>query len=329
MRRTAGVAVCVLAASASAADVTVDRENKRAEVLVAVPEGRLVITLDPMTGLLVHCTNLYQLNRQSGARYYKLHNDTAAIAAVDPAILKSIAGKDRYFGGKGVDLYEPAMKILVETGAYRRYPEQAAFAAMPEPLNRAMTSTWEKFYREYWDREFNRLVADFKAMSAIGWSEALAKMQLYTGRKWKGEMYIVAAEGAGKSAFTAGRNISVGAPGPNNDAGFVHEGLHLILREEWALDPRIQRLMEGAAAGEPPYKRWQARYEQAVVASLDIIIRGLDRLAPEDKVVSNYFEGLRLGPMAPVVWPLVKAHTEHPGRPFEDLMLEIIRRTRE
>ncbi len=93
------VVACSCALAGSAAEVSIDRENLRAEVQVATPGGRIVVTLDPATSLLVHCTNLYQLNLQSGARSYAVRDNELAKAAVHPEVLAQVAGKDRYFGG--------------------------------------------------------------------------------------------------------------------------------------------------------------------------------------------------------------------------------------
>jgi len=327
------VALLILAAGcrmpAAAADrVTVDRENKRAEVVVTVPDGRIVVTLDPLTSLIIHCVNLYDLNRQSGARYYAVRQNEEARKAVDQEIYQAIAGKDRYFSGGPLRLYTPTMTTAVEGGHHLRYPRPDSFSALaPPPFDQALRQAWEGFYRQYWDDRFEALLAEFRLTSeAMDWARSLELMQKYTGRSWSGTMYVVVAEGTGMSALTAGSRICVGSLGENRDAGFVHEGLHLLLKEEWAKSPPIREFMAQREFNDPFWKKnWPGKYEQAVVASLDILIRGMNLKYPESKVVRNYLSGVQVGDIADVVWPLVKQHVTAPQASFEDLMVRVVR----
>jgi hypothetical protein len=306
--------LAIVLALAVAAGPTVDRANRRAEVVVAVPGGKVVVSLDPLSSLVAHTLTLYGMNRQSGASYYTVRSD------VDPVLREKLAGSLRP--------YMPAMEAIAARGAYRSLPDTPALRELaPGPFGEALALTWERFYQAYWARRFEAMLPEFEAMSEnVDWAGALAKMQELTGREWKGDMYVFATEGTGKSALTAGANICVGPLDRDGDAGFVHEGLHLLLREEWAQAPRIQAFMAGRTFSDPFWKRWPAKYEQALVASLDILIRGLHvKYGPrgEDKVVRNYLEGVRAGDLIGIVWPLVKKHAAEPGS-LEDLMLAIL-----
>jgi hypothetical protein len=307
------VLAIVVALAAAAAGPTVDRANKRAEVIVAVPGGRVVVSLDPVTSLVAHTLAVYEMNRQSGVSHYTVRS------GADPALLEKLGGS--------LGPYMPVMEAIARSEAYRSLPTARGLRELaPGPFAEALALTWERFYHAYWLRRFEALLPEFEAMSAnVDWAGSLAKMQKLTGREWRGDMYVFPAEGTGKSALTAGANICLGPLDRNGDAGFVHEGLHLLLREEWAQAPRIQEYMAGRTFSDPFWKRWPAKYEQALVASLDILIRGLHVKYAEDKVVRNYLEGVRAGDLIEVAWPLVKKHAADP-RPIEDLMLDLITR---
>jgi hypothetical protein len=162
----------------------------------------------------------------------------------------------------------------------------------------------------------------------VRWAESLAEMERLTHRKWTGDAWVFATEAAGKSGLWVKPNISIGGLGEFDDGGFVHEGLHLLLKEEWARDPRIQEFMAKQNFQDPFWRgNWKGKYEQALVACLDIWIRGLHRRFPEDKVAPNYLAGVRAGDLAGVAWPLVKAHAADPKRSLEDLMYDMIVRS--
>jgi hypothetical protein len=297
-------------------------------VIVALPGGKLVVSLDPLSSLIVHTATLYQMNRQTGVQHYPVREDPAATGCVQPALLDSLAAKGTNTSPSMKQAFHPAM-LEASRGAYTSLPDARTLAGLaPDPFGRALVSTWECFYRQYWERRFDDLLVQFRRMNDnVRWPESLAQMEKLTGRQWKGSMFVFAAEGAGKSGLWVKPNICIGGLDETSDGGFVHEGLHLLLGEEWARAPRIQRFMASRNFNDPFWKsNWAGKYEQALVASLDIYIRGFHRKYPENQVVPNYLSGVRVGDIADVAWPLVKAHAGHPTGTIEDLMFEMIQR---
>ena len=73
------------------------KKAARAEAVVQLPNGGLVISLDPMANLVMHTLNMYGLLGRHGGGYL-LVEDERAKKAVNDAIYKRIAGKERYFG---------------------------------------------------------------------------------------------------------------------------------------------------------------------------------------------------------------------------------------
>jgi hypothetical protein len=94
--------------SASDAGVAVDQDLKRTEVTVTTPEGRLIISLDPLMNLVIHTMNVYDLLGFHG-RDYTLRGDPAVKRAMDDGIYGAIAGREQYFNvnPQRVNLYAP------------------------------------------------------------------------------------------------------------------------------------------------------------------------------------------------------------------------------
>jgi hypothetical protein len=330
LKACAFVALLLFAGSAVAADaVFVDRENKRAAVILALRGGELVVSLDPLSSLIVHTATLYQMNRQPGVQSYPVRRDPAAMGCVEPALLDLLAAKETNLSPSMKQGFHPAMLEAASRGAYTSLPDALTLSELAQgPFGRALVSMWDCFYHQYWERSFDELLVQFRRMNdEVRWAESLAQMERLTRRQWKGSAFVFATEGAGRSALWVKPNICIGGLGEASDAGFVHEGLHLLLGEEWATAPRIQAFMASRDFNDRFWKsNWAGKYEQALVASLDIYIRGLHRKYPEGKVVPNYLSGVRVGDIADIAWPLVKDYADHPAGTIEDLMLEMIQR---
>jgi hypothetical protein len=256
--------------------LTVDLKNKCASIVVPTREGRLTVSLDPISSLIAHTATLYEMNRQSGVLYYPLREDTAAKKTVVPALFDSLAAKQSNMSPSMSGLFHPAMRVVVERSLNVRYPDQETLSeAAAGPFRSAIVSMWNDFYREYWEANFERLLDEFRAMNEeVHWAEALALMEKLTGRAWKNDVYVFATEGTGKSALWVKPNICIGAAGKDSDAGFVHEGLHLLLLEEWARAPQIREYRAAHPFHDPIWQEnWAGKYEQALVVALDIHIR--------------------------------------------------------
>jgi hypothetical protein len=112
------VTLLFVAGSAVAADpVAVDRKNKRAAVIVTLPGGKLVVSLDPLSSLIVHTATLYQMNRQTGVQRYPVREDPAATGCVQPALLDSLAAKGTNISPRMKQAFHPAMLEAASRGA--------------------------------------------------------------------------------------------------------------------------------------------------------------------------------------------------------------------
>lgn len=297
------------------------KEAARAEVVVGVPDGELVISLDPMANLVMHTLNMYDLLGEHGGGY-PLSSDERALKAVDREIFDRIAGKERYFGCGPLNLYSPTIETLVRKCLYTAHPDNESLLGLfPAPLNNALKDTWDSFYREYWSSNMDRLFDEFEEMDRqMNWAEMLRRMEQVTQTKWCGSMLVLAVEATGWSALTWGDSVCIGTVDRNGDAGFVHEGLHLLLRERWAEDSAIQRFMAGRAFKDRYWRSWKAKYEQALVVALDARLRNWP-----DQHVQRYFEGCQVGDLYDLVWPKICAYVDRPVISVPELMLEIIR----
>lgn len=300
--------------------VRFDKEAARAEVVVRVPDGELVISLDPMANLVMHTLNMYGLLGQHGGGY-SLSRDKRAQEAVNREIFDRVAGKERYFGDGPLNLYSPTIETLVQKRLYTEHPDNESLLGLfPVPLDDALRGMWGSFYREYWSSNIDRLYDEFEEMDQqMNWAEMLHRMEKVTQTKWRGSMLVLAVEATGWSALTWGDSVCIGTVDRNGDAGFVHEGLHLLLRERWAEDPAIQRFMAGKKFSDSCWRSWKAKYEQALVVALDARLRNW----PHEHV-RRYFEGCQVGDLYDLVWPKVCAYVDRTVIPVPELMLEII-----
>ena len=315
--------------------VRVDRENLRAEIAVSVPGGSLSIYLEPASNLILHTTSLYGLFDGQGAGYALL-DDVAAKRAVDPRILAALGGKDRRYSARGAaNVFTPTFRAFLDGHLYEKPPDLAAWRAIaPAVFGEALEEMWRGFYRDYWTRRFEALASEFRQMSDnVRWAEMLGRMEQLTGRRWRGEMRIFAVEATGKSALTFGRDVCIGTVGAGEDAGFVHEGLHLLLDEAWAKSPRIAALMADAGFRDRFWgARWAAMYEQAVVVLFETHLRGKRPRKPgmtQDEFLRLNLEGNLVGGFADIAMDTVGGYLKAPDGHFEDLMWRLVSRAEE
>ena len=299
--------------------VRFDKEAARAEVVVRVPDGELVISLDPMANLVMHTLNMYGLLGQHGGGY-SLSRDKRAQEAVNREIFDRVQVKSAT-SVMALNLYSPTIETLVQKRLYTEHPDNESLLGLfPVPLDDALRGMWGSFYREYWSSNIDRLYDEFEEMDQqMNWAEMLHRMEKVTQTKWRGSMLVLAVEATGWSALTWGDSVCIGTVDRNGDAGFVHEGLHLLLRERWAEDPAIQRFMAGKEFSDSCWRSWKAKYEQALVVALDARLRNW----PHEHV-RRYFEGCQVGDLYDLVWPKVCAYVDRTVIPVPELMLEII-----
>jgi hypothetical protein len=319
---------CAGGQTTSQVTLTVDRTAKRAQAVVDLPGGMLVISLDPLVNLVIHTLNMYDLLGLHGQRYH-LKTDEKAREAIDSGIFAAISGKERHFGGGQLRIYSPTMDAIISGKFCEHYPDEGLLSQLsPEPFDAALTRMWREFYRAYWDEKFDDLLVEFQQMNAnMRWDETLATMEELTGCSWTGTMVVFAVEATAESALKWGDGACIGTLSSRGDAGFVHEGLHLLLQERWAESPRIQEFMAGRSFADEFWgEHWQRKYEQALVVGLEIHLRKLaDRhQRPAAEVAKLYFDGNMVGDLYDVAWPAIAKYVQEDGASIEELMLAII-----
>ena len=301
--------------------MNVDRDIRLAEFFVGGQARGALLTLNPVANVVLHAMNLYGL-LGTNAQSYELRSDPASIAAVDPEIRRQLAGQERYFGDGTLEIFSPTMERLVSDRIYRASPSPGLLRDLaPAPFGDVLARAWVGHYEHYWEAQFEGLVSRFGAMvTRFDWHSALDQMEHLTAYAWSGEMLVMCVEATAESAFTCGDRVCIGTLREGSDAGFVHEGLHLLLRGHWAESNRIRQLARDRLPPHPFWRTdWQTRYEQALVVGLDCHIRAI----PQARV-RQYFEGCGVGDLYGATWPLVSEHVQAPRKDIEGLMYDLI-----
>ena len=187
-------------------------------------------------------------------------------------------------------------------------------------FNVALQKSWEVFYKDFWhetvgDRE--KLFAE--CVNSFNFVEALEKMERASQRKWTNDFYIFPTDAMAESASWFKPNVSIGGLNhTEHDFSFVHEGLHLLLKEKWAKNDKIVSLIQKSGYKSERYNRWQSEYEQVLVIALDHLIRNKDE-------IGGYCGTEDIFHMA---YPLIKEwYNNGCKEDLEKLMFEIISRT--
>lgn len=295
--------------------------------LVRFDSFSLVISLNPFVNLIIHTMNLYDMLGNHGSRYH-LRKDAEALESIDKDLYEKFAYKEQYFNYNGTfSIYEKIMKSVITNEQYLVYPDsQNLMKLASRELLKALTESWNKFYQEYWGKRYKTLENTFSKMIKNNpWKTYARKMTSITQEDFKEDIYIFATEATAESAITAGTQICIGTLDLDSDAGFVHEGLHLLLQEKWSKDKRIQDLMKkrqfNEIGGWGTY--WQAKYEQALVVALDSYIKNLSKYGPD--AIPNYFRGCNVGDLYEIVWPKIHQLIDK-KLSTEDFMLEVIKK---
>ena len=290
--------------------------------IVEVPDGEIVLSLNPLMNLLIHTLSLYELLGGHGQKYL-LKNDPESRNAIDQEIFDCISGKERYFGRGHLDIYKSTITSLVSSDHFSKYPtDQILNHISPSPFNLALIKSWNEFYEQYWNREFPRLSKEFELMSTnLYLADTLSRMEELAGRKWSGRLLIFAVEATAESGLTCSSNICIGTVNRNRDAGFVHEGFHLLLDGKWADYPEIKNHMNGKQFSDNFWSDWRKKFEQALVVSLDCHVRKLNQ---DTEFVRRYFKGCRVSDLFEIAWPMVSDYVYAKDGKLEDLMLNMI-----
>ena len=280
--------------------------------------GSFTFHLSIVVNLVLHTYNLYDLLGEHG-KTYPLRTDRDALQFVDKEIHRKVSGQDCYFGSGSLDLFRSTMIRLMEDESRMETPEGQLDELSPDPMNRALNLMWEGFYRSYWQNREPQLSDDFATMCAgTHWSDLMDQMEQLTGETWSKDMLILPVEATAESALTWDR-VCIGTLDPAGDAGFVHEGLHLLLGGSWRQSPKIRALWQGRSFEDAYWLSWESMYEQAIVTAFSSILRG-----ESDDRARLAFQGCRVEVLFDVAWPLSQAHAREGSHSLEDLMLELI-----
>lgn len=300
-------------------------QEKRTEIICELLNGKITISLNPLLNLLLHTLSIYNMLGSHGKEGYTLKINEDVLKTIDSEIYNKIGGKEGYFGDGKIQIYSPTMKYIISNDLFNVYPTETILEKMsPEPFNEALIISWKQFYKTYWDANFDNLVMKFHNMNNnMNWFEKMNQMEFLTKTKWTDNMFVFPVEATGYSALTWGDNVCIGTLNEFGDAGFVHEGLHLLLKEQWAQDVRIKALIPNDYNDDFWGKSWEKKYEQALVVALDCIIRNKSK-----EYRKAYFEGCGVGDLYDNTFPLVEDYANNPNVSIEDLMLRVIEKSK-
>lgn len=300
----------------------VNFDTKTAYVEIPAGKGQLTICLSPLVNLFIHTLNLYDLLGGHG-KQYTLRKNVQARKAIVSDLYSQVTGKDRYFTRGDLDIYKASMKKIVEENLYlEKVTPHLLDQISPEAFSPALANSWKLFYEDYWTEKFDQLLKIFqKIIENIDWTKTIDQMAKLSQSSFHGQMLLFFVEATAESALTFGKRTCIGTLQTGSDGGFVHEGLHLLLDEKWAKNPRINALIESKGFTDPFWKNWQSKYEQALVLSLDCHIQGF---ADDLDRVRKYFQGCRIEDLYPTVWPLVSRYAQEREGTIEELMYRVI-----
>ena len=300
----------------------VNSQAKTAYVKIPAGEGQLTICLSPLVNLFIHTLNLYDLLGGHG-KQYTLRKNVQARKAIISDLHSQVTGKDRYFTRGDLNIYKSSMQKIVEDNLYlEKVAPQLLDRISLEAFPSALANSWKRFYEDYWTGEFDRLLTIYQKMiEDIDWPQTIDQMAGLSQSSFHGEMLLFLVEATAESALTFEKNTCIGTLQAGSDGGFVHEGLHLLLDETWAENPRINALIKNKGFTDPFWKNWQNKYEQALVVSLDCHIRDF---ADDLNRVRKYFRGCRIEDLYPTVWPLVSRYVQERKGTIEELMYRVI-----
>jgi len=244
--------------------------------IVISKDTKLVFVTGLPVNLFFHVLNIYGVLRRHGETYKERKNDNT-----DPKLEKTLytLGFDLAVA-KLVACDPKTPEILFETFNSNE---------VENILTLALKQSWRQFYKNYWEQNWERLLAVFISnIETQDWVGIAKRMEILSDSKFESNFFLVGAEALAESAICVEPNISIGSVRSNYDVGFFHEGMHLLLNEKWANEPRIKSLVlenwnEIGGWG----KNWKGKIEQVVVVSLDSMNRDMKQERRHDYFVGN------------------------------------------
>ena len=280
-------------------------------------EHGIVFMLYPSLNLVAHTANLLGVSiGGAGSRCYHSKKNPYAIRAIGNAKIN--------IDDFNVSTIALAMKDIEDPE--RAHSLLTAFlvnSQFPDALQRS----WEGFYMGYWGTYEKTLIGETREMLAhCNWGDNLSRMEEAVGHPMKCDFYVDCVEATVRSCCSIkkdkyGRHppVTIGNIGPRNDAGFHHEGLHILFDADERYHP-VFRFMNSHPSprnsAEFPYKDSRGDVEQAVVIALDCAIRGrvdyLDNCyigylrAPVYDEVRNWYDSGRKQPLPEFLMDLMQ-----------------------
>jgi hypothetical protein len=293
--------------------------------MVNTKNALIIIDCNEVINLFFHTLNIYGLLGNHGTNY-ALRQNEEVISSIDKKIEQDVEQGDRYFSYGKLKIFETGMNYILDNKIWENPIDEinTHMGITEMNFNLAFQKCWIEFYKSYWNDTLPERQHLFEeCINAFDFTGSLEKMTIAAHREFTNDFYIFPAEALIYSGLKFNDNVCMGDLAVGEDMGFVHEGLHLLLKEEWANNDEIIEIIKKSNYQEEYYSSWVAKYEQALVVGLDCCIRNKD-----EKAAENYYNGCNVGDIFGTAYPLIKEYYNGGCREsIENLMLKIISRT--
>ncbi|MCL2371950.1 MAG: hypothetical protein FWC78_00920 [Defluviitaleaceae bacterium] len=272
---------------------------------IDVGGSKIIIDCNEVVNLFLHTLNMYGLLGYHGTQY-PLRQDENALAAVDEKIHEVVKQGDRHFSYGDLDIYEPCMGYIVDNKTWQQplSPENIHMGIPHMDFGAAFQKSWDGFYKGYWHDNHAGLAKLFQeCVVAFDFADAAKKMAMAAQSDFQKEIYIFPAAAVAESGLKFRDNVCMGELYAGGDMGFVHEGLHLLLQENWARNDEITQIIAAGNYSDSNYGSWAAKYEQILVVGLDCCIRNLS-----DQRAERYYQGCGVSNEFGMAYGLIKEY---------------------
>jgi hypothetical protein len=260
---------------------------------------------------------MYDMLGNHGSRY-ELRVDPKARKSINADDYKTFSYNEQVFGHNGkFTLFEPLLRKCIAEEIFTKEPNETLLTDITKnsQFNNVLMHTWETFYKEHWNEskeELTKLVSEIA--SELPWNDYVKDMEKFAGKSFTQPVYIFPTRAAAESALVVEPSVIIGNAYHNYDFGFVHEGLHILLGEQWAEQPELLERMKDFNEVGGWGKNWKGKYEQALVVALDSVIK-----KHPETFIQKYFAGCNVGDLYEAFWPHIKKVTEE-GMTVESFM---------
>ncbi|MCL2387936.1 MAG: hypothetical protein FWC89_10380 [Defluviitaleaceae bacterium] len=291
---------------------------------IAINGFEIIINCNEVINLFLHTLNIYGLLGYHGTQY-KLRQHEGVINSIDKKIREDVKEGDRYYSYGNLNIYVPSMNYIMDNETWKNPISAENIHMGNKQMQPAFQKSWDEFYKDYWHNTNDERAKLFHdCVNAFDFAEAAKKMSFATHTEFPKEIYIFPAEASAGSGLKFSDNVCMGDLFVGGDMGFVHEGLHLLLQENWARNDEIIKFMNVSNYNDKNYGSWAAKYEQILVVGLDCCIRDF-----EDERAKKYYQGCGVSNEFNIAYPLIKSYYQNGCKePIENVMLKIIKQTK-